>query len=74
MLVRVSCRACRLASIWTDDPASFLETVCLRYRHCQARLQEEVTFVPKRPRRMERDSRPQQAEGRGQAVRVAASR
>ena len=51
MLVRVSCRACRLASIWTDDPASFLETVCQRYRRCEARLEEEVMLAPKRPKR-----------------------
>lgn len=50
MLVRVSCRACRLASIWTDDPASFLETVCQRYRHCEARLEQEVALIPKRPK------------------------
>lgn len=42
MLVRVSCKACHLSSIWTDDPRSFLETVCLRYRHCEAKFDEEA--------------------------------
>ncbi|MGH7855759.1 MAG: hypothetical protein ACREQY_00390 [Candidatus Binatia bacterium] len=41
MLFRVSCKACRLSSIWTDDPGSLLQSVCLRYRHCEARLEEE---------------------------------
>ncbi|MGH7819220.1 MAG: hypothetical protein ACREQ9_05560 [Candidatus Binatia bacterium] len=42
MLFRVSCKACRLSSIWTDDPSSLLQSVCLRYRHCEARLEEEA--------------------------------
>jgi hypothetical protein len=42
MLYRVSCKACHLSSIWTDDPRSFLSTVCLRYRHCEAKLAAEA--------------------------------
>jgi hypothetical protein len=50
MLFRVSCKTCRLSSIWTDEPSSFLETVCLRYRHCEARIEEEVFRVRLGPR------------------------
>jgi hypothetical protein len=46
MLVRVSCKACHLSSIWTDDPEAFLHSVCLRYRHCEAKLADEA-FVAK---------------------------
>lgn len=41
MLCRVSCEACHLSCLWTDDPKAFLESVCLRYRHCQAKLMDE---------------------------------
>lgn len=41
MLYRLSCQACHLTSIWTDDPKSFLQTVCRRYRHCEAKLVDE---------------------------------
>jgi len=41
MLCRVSCEACHISSLWTDDPNGFLESVCLRYRHCQAKLIDE---------------------------------
>lgn len=41
MLFRVSCKACCLTSIWTDDPHFLLQSVCLRYRHCEAKLVEE---------------------------------
>ena len=42
MLCRVSCESCRVAPLWTDDPASFVEAVCRRPRACQARLVDEV--------------------------------
>jgi hypothetical protein len=42
MLCRVSCEACHIECLWTDDPKSFLESVCLRYRHCQAKLIDEA--------------------------------
>jgi hypothetical protein len=38
MLCRVSCKTCHLSCLWTDDPKGFLESVCLRYRNCQAKL------------------------------------
>ena len=41
MLCRVSCKACHISCLWTDDPRGFLESVCLRYRHCQAKLIDE---------------------------------
>jgi hypothetical protein len=41
MLCRVSCKSCRISCLWTDDPKGFLESVCLRYRHCQAKLIDE---------------------------------
>ncbi len=41
MLCRVSCEACHISSLWTDDPKAFLQSVCLRYRHCQAKLMNE---------------------------------
>ncbi len=41
MLCRVSCKACHISCLWTDDPKGFLESVCLRYRHCQAKLINE---------------------------------
>jgi hypothetical protein len=46
MLCRVSCKACHISSLWTDDPKGFLESVCLRYRHCQAKLIEEEFTRP----------------------------
>jgi len=41
MLFRVSCQACQISCLWTDDPKSFLESVCHRYRHCEAKLLDE---------------------------------
>jgi hypothetical protein len=41
MLCRVSCQSCHISCLWTDDPQGFLESVCLRYRHCQAKLINE---------------------------------
>ena len=41
MLCRVSCKACHISCLWTDDPRGFLASVCLRYRHCQAKLINE---------------------------------
>ena len=41
MLCRVSCQACHISCLWTDDPKAFLESVCQRYRHCQAKLVNE---------------------------------
>jgi hypothetical protein len=51
MLCRVSCKSCHISCLWTDDPEGFLESVCLRYRHCQAKLTDEgfdETLVVKR--------------------------
>ncbi len=49
MLFRVSCKTCHLSSIWTDDPQFFLQSVCLKYRHCAAKLVEEgPARVPRR--------------------------
>ena len=41
MLCRVSCKTCHISCLWTDDPQGFLASVCLRYRHCQAKLINE---------------------------------
>src|SRR5713101_2641051 len=41
MLCRVSCKTCHISCLWTDDPRGFLASVCLRYRHCQAKLINE---------------------------------
>ena len=46
MLCRISCEACHLSCLWTDDPKAFLESVCLRYRHCQAKLLDEGFDAP----------------------------
>ena len=46
MLCRVSCKACHISCLWTDDPKGFLESVCLRYRHCQAKLINEAFARP----------------------------
>jgi hypothetical protein len=50
MLCRVSCEACNLSSLWTDDPRAFLETVCSRYRRCQAKLAYEEFSAHAGPR------------------------
>lgn len=44
MLVRVSCKTCHVDSLWTDDPETFLASVCLRRRRCRAALAEEGGF------------------------------
>ena len=49
MLCRVSCEACSLSCLWTDDPKAFLESVCLRYRRCQAKLVYEEFSSPVGP-------------------------
>jgi hypothetical protein len=41
MLTRISCDACRLSALWTDDPLGFLDTVCVHYSECRARLSAE---------------------------------
>ncbi len=46
MLCRVSCEACKLSCLWTDDPRAFLDSVCLRYRHCRAELVYEDAATP----------------------------
>ena len=51
MLCRVSCQACHISCLWTDDPKAFLESVCQRYRHCQAKLVEEEFQRPLRAAR-----------------------
>lgn len=49
MLRRVSCQLCHISCLWTDDPKGFLESVCLRYRHCQAKLTDEgFALMPRR--------------------------
>jgi hypothetical protein len=75
MLVRVSCKACHLSSIWTDDAHSFLQSVCLRYRHCQARLDEEeflhrpLPLGPVSPVRKRAAGRAVRINARGSAVK-----
>jgi hypothetical protein len=46
MLCRVSCKVCHISCLWTDDPKGFLDSVCLRYRHCQAKLIHEPVERP----------------------------
>ena len=41
MLIRIACRPCHIQSLWTDDPQSFLESVCHHRKGCQAKLTEE---------------------------------
>ena len=41
MLLRIACSRCRLASLWTDDPRSFLTTVCREPRRCEASFLDE---------------------------------
>jgi hypothetical protein len=41
MLVRIACSRCCLDSLWTDEPQSFLSTVCRVPRRCQATLVDE---------------------------------
>ncbi|MGH7899388.1 MAG: hypothetical protein ACREQQ_15645 [Candidatus Binatia bacterium] len=41
MLLRIACDRCHLASLWTDDPRSFLATVCHRGVRCEATLVDE---------------------------------
>lgn len=45
MLLRISCTRCRLGSLWTDEPAAFLATVCRQPRRCRATLHDE-SFRP----------------------------
>ena len=44
MLVRISCKGCRIRSLWTDDPESFLVATCVRPSRCQARLLDDDGF------------------------------
>lgn len=47
MLLRIACVRCRLASLWTDEPRSFLATVCRNPRRCEASLvDEEFRGIP----------------------------
>ena len=46
MLVRIACRPCRIQSLWTDDPHSFLESVCHHRKACLAKLTEEGCMTP----------------------------
>ncbi len=46
MLARISCQACHLSSLWTDDPKGFLQDVCPHYRSCAATL--SVECLPER--------------------------
>jgi hypothetical protein len=48
MLCRVSCKACHISCLWTDDPKAFIESVCMRYRHCEAKLVSEEFQQPAR--------------------------
>lgn len=41
MLRRIACARCRLGSLWTDEPAGFLATVCCRPGRCEAVLLDE---------------------------------
>ena len=41
MLLRIACVRCHLASLWTDEPRSFLATVCCDPRRCEAKLLDE---------------------------------
>jgi hypothetical protein len=49
MLMRIACVRCRLASLWTDEPRSFLATVCRDARHCEAILVDEEFAAAARP-------------------------
>jgi hypothetical protein len=50
MLMRVACARCRLASLWTDEPQSFLATICRDRRRCEATLlDEEFQRIPVPP-------------------------
>ena len=70
MLCRVSCRTCHISCLWTDDPKAFLETVCQRYRHCQAKLVNEEFQAPIRPSRAKSVTRTRAGEARA-AARLA---
>ena len=66
MLCRVSCQACHISCLWTDDPKAFLQSVCRRYRHCQAKLVNEEFQRPvhaARPKAVERGRVPQAKSG-----------
>jgi len=54
MLCRVSCQACHISCLWTDDPKAFIESVCQRYRHCQAKLVHEEFQKPIRAKAVTR--------------------
>jgi hypothetical protein len=41
MLLRVCCEHCRLPTLWTDDPRSFLATACGDPARCRARVLDE---------------------------------
>lgn len=44
MLCRVSCELCGLYC-WTDDPASFIASLCGRPRRCRARVVDEKDAI-----------------------------
>jgi hypothetical protein len=70
MLCRVSCKACHISCLWTDDPRGFLESVCLRYRHCQAKLIDEGVAEPSTVRRVRSVSPRRVSGGKGAVSRV----
>lgn len=49
MLLRIACARCRLASLWTDEPRSFLATICREPRRCEAMLLDEEFRGTARP-------------------------
>jgi len=64
MLCRVSCKLCHISCLWTDDPKGFLDSVCLRYRHCQAKVVDEPVehaLVSRRQRTISRRIAPGKA-------------
>jgi hypothetical protein len=62
MLLRIACVRCHLASLWTDEPRSFLATVCPDPRRCEAKLLDEefrgVSLPPPAESRAQRTQPP----------------
>ena len=51
MLTQICCAACRLESLWTDDPKGFLRGVCSRPGNCTAMMiAEPATEARKKPK------------------------
>ena len=61
MLCRVSCKACHISCLWTDDPKAFIDSVCMRYRHCEAKLVNEEFQRPIRDARAKPAARGERA-------------